>query len=192
MFFFVAATLHLSTAGLLSADCPRRARLLDEDHQATILAQAVGPETSDESSAGPPGDSTAASLRQRMASLQASRPSLGAGIGLLAGGGGLVFGGVSVAYWGFLLQLVYGEPSIGVPSSSALPAALMIGGLVGVVAGVVLIIVGAILLTKAIRARKAASQEIKELRQQLRQIEGAVHRPTSVEATGPMLLVAEF
>ena len=198
MFLFAAVTIPLSLGVLWSSDCPRRAHLLDDDHVVMALAQEA-PESSDESSAGPQWGSPSASLRQRIASLSASRPSLGGGIGLLAGGGALFFGGLSVAYWGFLLQLMtdFQGSSNGVPSSSALPLALMISGLVGAAAGVALIIVGAILLTKAIRARKAVSRELNELKYQLRELERSrAGEPSSWPATvgmmRPTLVLAEF
>lgn len=132
---------------------------------------------------------TAASLREQLEELQDSMPSLAAPIGLVITGGVGTLGGAIFIYAGVFVAALNG--GLGV----------LIGGGIAMAIGIPLLIVGAILLSKTLKERRAVSHDLNAVQRQLRLLEAGQPRPVQpppaalppqVQAPTPTLLLAEF
>lgn len=154
----LVTVLALSLGGLLS-DAPPR-------FSATLLSQA------DTQIVAPPPMVANAPLRDpqlRLDELRATpNPGLGGGIAMLVGG--IVGLGVGIVCGIYGAAFVLGA-SLGGGSGAVFAGAavtFLIIASVALAAGITLTIVGAVLLSKASKARKARSTEIKQLEQEIR------------------------
>ena len=181
-------TVTLSLGGFLADLNPHGVHLLEEGALAQAELVPPGPDTA-------PG-ATADSLRQQIGSLVDSRPSIGGPIALVVAGALLVLNGIGFdLYW---LLLVGFSSYYSTSLFGAMSLGFLIGGLICIGVGLPLLIVGAVLLPRALRKRREIKREIGGLERQLRELELQPPRglpPPMTQgdaAPAPLLLLASF
>jgi hypothetical protein len=166
----LSLTVLTSSGGMLAGHLPAGVRLLDAPARLPgTLVAAARPAISEYLSMSVP------QLKEEWLRLEDEKPGLGGGITLTVLGGVFLIGGVStflysVLNWAALTQDVL--------------VGLFLGGIVGAVAGLVLVIVGPILIGVVAGQRHRVEREQEAVRAQIQYLEGG--GGTTPLPTGPL------